>query len=39
MKPILLSSQNQTKTPPEGELQASFHNEYHAKLLNKIMAN
>jgi hypothetical protein len=28
LKPILLSSQNQTKTPPKRELQGNFLNEY-----------
>jgi hypothetical protein len=41
LKPILLSSQNQKKTPPKRKTIDNFLNEYQCKniILNKIMAN
>jgi hypothetical protein len=40
MKPILLSSPNQTKTPPQKELyRPNSSMNIDAKILNKIMAN
>jgi hypothetical protein len=39
MKPILLSSQNQTKTPPKRRTIGQSPSNIGAKILNKVMAN